>query len=292
MDIQPGDVAVWPTNLGWMMGSWLIYQMSNGAAVGIYEGSPTTRPFGEFITRAGVTMLGLVPSIVSAWRASGCMEGLDWSSRGGGRLRSFALTGEASSPSDTLWLASRVPRYAAPVLEYCGGTELASGYACSAVCLPNAPSCFSSQSLGGRFVLLVDEEEEEAEGSGGGRGGGGSGESGGGRRWREAGECEAPVSGEVAVCTPYLGSSTVLLNGDNHKVYYRGMPRSRSQQRSSSSGGGGGAAGAGAGAAAAVAADAVETAAAAEVAAAAAAAAVPAVLSWTWRTACWSKKEG
>jgi len=44
-------------------------------------------------------MLGLVPSIVSAWRASGCMEGRDWSAH----LRCFALTGEASSPSDSLW---------------------------------------------------------------------------------------------------------------------------------------------------------------------------------------------
>ena len=45
------------------------------------------------------------------------------------------------------------------------------------------------------------------------------------RRWREAGEREVNVSGEVAVRTPYLGSSTSLLNGDNHAVYYRGMPR-------------------------------------------------------------------
>ena len=31
----------------------------------------------------------------------------------------------------------------------------------------------------------------------------------------------------MAVCTPYLGSSTQLLNGgDNHAVYYRGMPAS------------------------------------------------------------------
>jgi hypothetical protein len=28
MDIRPGDVAVWPTNLGWMMGTWLIYQLA------------------------------------------------------------------------------------------------------------------------------------------------------------------------------------------------------------------------------------------------------------------------
>jgi len=37
------------------------------------------------------------------------------------KLRPFMM-GEASSPSDSLWLASRLAGYAAPVLEYCGGT--------------------------------------------------------------------------------------------------------------------------------------------------------------------------
>lgn len=37
-DVRPGDVISWPTNLGWMMGPWLIYAaLLNGAAVGIYE---------------------------------------------------------------------------------------------------------------------------------------------------------------------------------------------------------------------------------------------------------------
>ncbi len=38
------------------------------------QGSPLGRPFGEFVAAAGVTMLGVVPSIVKAWRGSGCMQ--------------------------------------------------------------------------------------------------------------------------------------------------------------------------------------------------------------------------
>jgi len=98
-----------------------------------------------------------------------------------------------------------------------------SGYACSAAVLPNAPSCFSSQALGGSFVLLVEEEGSQKQG--GAEEGVEEDAAGRGRRWRETGEWEAPVSGEVAVRTPYLGSSTSLLNGDNHRVYYQGMPR-------------------------------------------------------------------
>ncbi len=77
----------------------------------IAQGSPLGRDFGEFVSAARVTVLGLVPSIARTWRSSGCMAGLDWSS-----IRCFSSTGEASSPDDAHWLASRVPGYR-PVIE-------------------------------------------------------------------------------------------------------------------------------------------------------------------------------
>jgi acetyl-CoA synthetase len=79
-DVRPGDVLCWPTNMGWMMGPWLVYAaLLNSATIAIFQGSPLGRPFGQFIERARVTALGLVPSIVKGWRATGCMKGLDWS---------------------------------------------------------------------------------------------------------------------------------------------------------------------------------------------------------------------
>ena len=37
-DIRPGDVAAWPTNLGWMMGPWVLYAaLLNGAAVALFQ---------------------------------------------------------------------------------------------------------------------------------------------------------------------------------------------------------------------------------------------------------------
>lgn len=65
----------WPTNLGWMMGPWLVFAaLLNGATIALFQGSPLGRPFGELVQSAGVTMLGLVPSIAKAWRASDCMK--------------------------------------------------------------------------------------------------------------------------------------------------------------------------------------------------------------------------
>ena len=74
-DIRKGDTVAWPTNLGWMMGPWLVFAaLLNGATIALFQGSPLGRDFGVFIQSAGVSMLGLVPSIAKAWRASDCMK--------------------------------------------------------------------------------------------------------------------------------------------------------------------------------------------------------------------------
>src|SRR5206468_9705952 len=97
----------------------------------LYVGSTTRRPFGEFVSAAGVTMLGVVPKLVRAWRIDGTMEGLDWS-----RIRRFSSTAEPSTPEDMLYLMY-LARYK-PVLEYCGGTELGGGYLPGTVVHPGA----------------------------------------------------------------------------------------------------------------------------------------------------------
>ncbi len=57
------------------MGPWLVFAaLLNGATIALFQGSPLGRDFGVFIQSAGVSMLGLVPSIAKAWRASDCMK--------------------------------------------------------------------------------------------------------------------------------------------------------------------------------------------------------------------------
>lgn len=47
----------------------LLTALLNSATIAIFQGSPLGRPFGQFIERARVTALGLVPSIVKvSWR--------------------------------------------------------------------------------------------------------------------------------------------------------------------------------------------------------------------------------
>jgi acetyl-CoA synthetase len=112
LDVQAGDVLAWPTNLGWMMGPWLIYaSLLNRATMALYADAPTGRGFGEFLARARVNVLGLVPSIVKAWRSDDRMVGLDFSA-----IKCFGSTGEASSPVDYLYLMM-LAGYR-PVIEY------------------------------------------------------------------------------------------------------------------------------------------------------------------------------
>ncbi len=188
-DLRPGDVVCWPTSIGWMMGPWLVWAaLVNGATIALYEGAPTGADFCRFVERAGVTMLGVVPSLVRAWRAAGAADGTDWSA-----VRLFSSTGEASNVPDSLWLMSRAG-YRAPVIEYCGGTEIGGGYITGTVLRPASPACFSTAALGLDLVVLD--------------------ESG----------CEAG-EGEVFLVPPSIGLSQELLNADHDAIYHDGCPR-------------------------------------------------------------------
>ena len=147
---------------------------------------PTGEDFGRFVQDVGVTVLGVVPSVVSVWRASGCMEGLDWS-----RIRLFSSTGEPSDPSDMAYLMGLAGNK--PVIEYCGGTEIGGSYLTATVLQPAVPSLFTTPALG-LDVCILDGAGEHAS------------------------------SGELFLVPPSIGLSSDLLDGDHHDVYFAGAP--------------------------------------------------------------------
>ena len=110
-DIHAADVVAWPANLGWMMGPWLIYAtLINEATFALYDDVPTGRGFVEFVADIGVTVLGLVPSIVSVWRSTGVLDDTPWA-----KVRVLSSTGEASAPDDYNWLMNQAG--GVPVIE-------------------------------------------------------------------------------------------------------------------------------------------------------------------------------
>jgi acetyl-CoA synthetase len=190
-DIRPGSVVAWPTNVGWMMGPWLIYaSLVNRGRIALFEGVPSGPEFTRFVDSAGVTMLGTVPSLVRAWRESGVCDGVDWS-----RVEVFSSTGEPSNRPDYLWLMSRAG-YRAPIIEYCGGTEIGGGYITGTVVQPASPATFSTAALGIDLVVLDADGQDVADG----------------------------VNGELFLIPPSIGLSQSLLNRDHDEVYYGGCP--------------------------------------------------------------------
>ncbi len=186
-NVRPGDVVVWPTNIGWMMGPWLIFSsLLNRATMGLYCGAPTGAEFCRFVQDARTTMLGVVPSLVKTWRATGATEGLDWSS-----IELFSSTGECSDASDMRWLMEQAGDR--PIIEYCGGTELGGGYITNVVALPCVAAEFNTPTLGLDMVIL-----------------------------NESGEVSD--NGEVFLIPPSIGCSTTLLNKDHHEAYYADTP--------------------------------------------------------------------
>lgn len=186
-DIHKNDVVCWPTNLGWMMGPWLVFAaLINKATIGLYYGAPTGEGFGEFVQNAKVTMLGVIPSFVKYWKSSKCMEQFNWDA-----IKCFSSTGEVSNPTEMEYLMQLANNK--PVIEYCGGTEIGGGYVTSTVVQPNIASTFSTQALGGEFILL-DEHNNKS------------------------------TKGELFIVPPIMGLSTTLLNKNHFEVYYKNTP--------------------------------------------------------------------
>lgn len=192
-NVQPGDVLAWPTNMGWMMGPWLVFaSLLNRATLGLFYGAPMGREFGEFVQNSKVTMLGVVPGLVKTWRNSRCMDGLDWSG-----IKLFSSTGECSSAEDMAWLMQLAGNK--PVIEYCGGTEIGGGYITGTLTESCEPGTFNAPALGLDIVIL-DVNGQPAD------------------------------SGELFLVPPSIGLSTTLLNQNHHEIYFSGVPNSPSGQ--------------------------------------------------------------
>jgi acetyl-CoA synthetase len=190
-DVHEEDVVTWTTGMGWMMGPWTIFAaLMNQATLALFTGSAAGEPFGKFAQDSGINMLGTIPSLVKVWRASRVMEQYDW------KVRVFSSTGEPSQTDDYLYLMW-LQRFKAPVVEYCGGTEIGGGYITGSLLQPASPSTFSTPTLGTELYFRQGNSEALNQTEG----------------------------GEVFIVPPAIGLSQQLLNRDHHLEYYANTPR-------------------------------------------------------------------
>jgi acetyl-CoA synthetase len=155
-DGRSSDRIFWFTDIGWMMGPWLIYgSLILGATMVMYEGSPDTPTadrLWQIVDRHQVSIFGLSPTLVRSLMnaPSAGPGGHDLSS-----LRVVGATGELWDWDSWTWCFEHVCRETIPLLNYCGGTELAGGILCGNVVTPLRPLSFAGP-IPGMFADVVD----------------------------------------------------------------------------------------------------------------------------------------
>jgi acetyl-CoA synthetase len=164
-DVGPGDRIAWVTDIGWMMGPWLIYGACLlGATLALYDGAPDhpgPDRLWEFCARRKVGILGVSPSLIRA--LSACGDDLparhDLSS-----LRILASTGEPWNPDPWRWLFEKVGGGRLPIVNYSGGTEISGGILMGNPLLPIQPCSFPAP-CPGIAADVVDESGKPVSGS-------------------------------------------------------------------------------------------------------------------------------
>jgi acetyl-CoA synthetase len=152
-DIRVGDRVFWLTDLGWIMGPWLLTAgLANGATLVLFDGAPDhpapDRLWG-FLARHRATHCGISPTLIRALMAHGdeLPAGHDLSS-----LRILASTGEPWNEDPWHWYATHVGGGRCPVINISGGTEVGACFLS-----PHPVQEISPMSLGGPSLgLAVD----------------------------------------------------------------------------------------------------------------------------------------
>lgn len=164
-DVGAGDRIAWVTDIGWMMGPWLIYGATMlGATMVLYDGAPDhpgPDRLWEFCARHKVGILGVSPSLIRSLSA----RGDDLPSRHDlSSLRILASTGEPWNPAPWRWLFDKVGRGRLPIINYSGGTEISGGILMGNPLLPIKPCSFPAP-CPGIAADVVDEAGRSARGA-------------------------------------------------------------------------------------------------------------------------------
>ncbi|MFD1423074.1 AMP-binding protein [Laceyella tengchongensis] len=163
-DVGPGDVLFWVTDMGWMMGPWMVFgSLLMGSTMLLYEGTPDypqPNRLWQLVERHGVTHLGISPTLIRSLMKEGesWLEGNDLSS-----LRVFGSTGEPWNPEPWMWLFEQVGRKQIPIFNYSGGTEVSGGILGNHFFKPIAPCGFAGP-LPGMDADVWDEQGKPVRG--------------------------------------------------------------------------------------------------------------------------------
>ncbi|WP_053219535.1 AMP-binding protein [Virgibacillus senegalensis] len=158
MDVRPEDTLFWLTDMGWMMGPFLVYGgLMNGAAIVLFEGTPDypgPDRLWQLTEEHQITHLGISPTLIRSLMQYGTkpLESYVLSS-----LRLFASTGEPWNEKPWVWLFEEIGKQKIPIFNYSGGTETSGGILGNVLVKPIQPANFNA-ALPGMAVNVFDQE--------------------------------------------------------------------------------------------------------------------------------------
>ncbi len=144
-DVHVGDGIYWITDMGWMMGPWLVFGATLlGATFCLYDGAPDypdVERLWALVERHRITQLGVSPTLIRVLAPHGDepVKRHDLSA-----VRFFASTGEPWNPDPWLWLFHTVGGGRRPIINYSGGTEISGGIVMGNPILPLKPAAFAA----------------------------------------------------------------------------------------------------------------------------------------------------
>jgi acetyl-CoA synthetase len=164
-DVQEDDTVFWYTDIGWMMGAWLIYgSLVLGATMVLYDGAPDfpdAERLWQIVERHHVSILGLSPTLVRSLMS----QGSDPAGAGAmASLRVIGSTGEMWDVESWMWCFEHAGRGRLPIINYSGGTELSGGILCGNVLSPLSPASFAGP-IPGMAADVVDVDGRSLRGA-------------------------------------------------------------------------------------------------------------------------------
>ncbi len=164
-DLQESDVILWSTDIGWMMGPWLIAGgLMLGATIVVYDGTPDfpdPSRMWRVVERHRVTHLGISPTAIR-----GLMRAGEEPVRSHDRSSLFVLgsTGEPWNPDPWWWYFNNVGETRCPIINYSGGTEVSGGIVGCTTWTPLQPGSFIGP-CPGIDADVVDEQGRSVRGA-------------------------------------------------------------------------------------------------------------------------------
>lgn len=147
-DVRPGDVFFWVTDIGWMMGPWLLIgALFHGATAVLFDGAidwPDADRLWETTARRGVTILGVSPTAIRMLRRAGA----DPRRHDLSALRILGSTGEPWDEESWLWTFREVGRERCPIVNISGGTDLMGCWLSPTPLTPLKPASLGGPGLG------------------------------------------------------------------------------------------------------------------------------------------------